>query len=146
MIGLNNISAPQDVATLADLVELLAHPERAAAVIAEFQAAANDLRAQREQMQAMQKEFGAEQTAHTAQLKTERAAHDAALTQAQSTFDQNCLSREVSLSAREKRLSEAETKLAADQAALLDGRQALARRLQLLQQATAVRLDRSMCR
>jgi hypothetical protein len=31
MIGLNNISAPQDVATLADLGELLAHPERAAA-------------------------------------------------------------------------------------------------------------------
>ena len=140
MVGLmisNDAAEPANVRLLADLVALLADGKKASARIADYQAAANELRAESERLQATQKGFAPAEAEHRETLAKASAEHEKAIAKAQQKFDQERLKAENGLAAREKRVADLETK-AAEAAAETDKLRAdLQRRLEHLKAASA---------
>ncbi len=140
MISLNAVTPPENIAFVANFIRLLADPAAAKKRIAEYRAAASELRAANEQLRERQSAFVREQAVHNASLAAATDAHKKNIALAQKQFDQSRLQTENALAAREKRLADAEAQAARDAAENLKMRQDLEHRLSLRRR---LRPDRS---
>jgi hypothetical protein len=139
MFGMVSVApaSEENLAALRDLISLLSDPKTAAARIAEFAAAADELRKQTADARTAQAELANAETAHAQALEKTAAEAAAKLAHAQATFDRQCTQRENALAAREQRTKGMESKLAAELADAAAVKADLSRRLTLLQQAGA---------
>ena len=137
MISLNQMPTAEDTESVRDLIRLLSDPAAAAARIAEYLTAANELRAASAKLQSTQKGFAVAESAHLEALAKTTADQEAALKKERRRFDQERLQVENGLAAREKRVAELEAAAIAAAAANEATRAELERRLAHLKAATA---------
>jgi hypothetical protein len=137
LMGSTAPPSAESLKPLFDLISLFVDLDATKERIGEFIAAEERARTLTESAEAAQAALAAAETSSRDKLEAARTEHEAAIRDAQQKFDQERLTAENALLAREKRQAEAEAKLQVDADAVAALKEDLERRLTLLRSVSA---------
>jgi hypothetical protein len=127
---------PATLATLTDMLQLLADPVAAKNRIAEMQAATAELQRATTESRSQQASFAVAQADHRSTLDQQGADAAAKMAADQAAFDAECSHRKQLLDDREARLTELQSEATADAKAAAAARADFERRLKIIKSAT----------